>query len=106
MPERTDEQGETVRLSEAGEVTEEGCKAGHPLSLSKSSDRRDSLEDAVGVRASAESVGLVLFAKKLELTSESPATSRHRHWGARPCLPTAVSIEVVPAATRPAVFSA
>lgn len=91
-PERTEEQGETVRLSEAGEVT------GHPLSLSQPSDRRDSLDEAIGVKASAESVGLVLFGKKPELTSGSPAASPPRRWGTLPCLSTAASMKVVPAA--------
>lgn len=105
MPERTDEQGETVRLSEAGGVTE-GGSTHHPLSLSNSSDRRDSRDEAIGVKLSAESVGLVLFAKKPELTSGRPAASGPRRWEARPCLPTAVSIKVLPAATRLPVFSA
>lgn len=87
MPERTDEQGETVRLKEAGEVTRDGCMVDHPFSLSEPSERIDSRDEDMGVRMSAEFVGLVLssdtaalFAKKSELTSESPAVSQHCFW--------------------------
>lgn len=77
MPDRTDEQGETVRLKEAGEVTEESCATDQLLSLSEPSERMDSLDEAGVGKMSAEFVGLVLssdalFAKKPELTSESP----------------------------------
>lgn len=73
MPERTEEQGETVRLKDAGEVREES----HQLfSLSEPSERMDSLDEAGVGNRSAESVGLILssdrdalFAKKPELTS-------------------------------------
>lgn len=108
MPERTDEQGETVRLKETGEVTEEGCTADHLLSLSEPSERMDSLDEARGGEMSAESVGLVLssdtdmlFAKKPELTSEGPAVSWHRRREMPLCLSTAVSIE---AGTQLVVF--
>lgn len=56
MPESTEEQGETVRLREVGEVTEEACRADHVLS----SERMDSLEEASGRDMSAEFVGLIL----------------------------------------------
>lgn len=72
MPERTEEQGETVRLK--GEVTEESRQLF--VSLSEPSERMDSLDEAGVGNRSAESVGLVLssdidalFAKKPELTS-------------------------------------
>lgn len=76
MPERTDEQGETVRLKETGEVTEEGCMADQLFS----SERMDSLDEARVGNASDESAGLVLssdslFAKKPELTSASAEVS-------------------------------
>lgn len=81
-PERTDEQGETVRLKEAGEATEESGTADQLLSLSEPSDRMDSLDEArVGYR-SAELVGLTLssdtdalFGKQPELTSARPEVS-------------------------------
>lgn len=82
MPERTDEQGEIVRLTEAGEVTEERRTADQLLSLSEPSERMDSLDEAGVGNRSAEYVGLVLssdadalFAKKPELTSASPEVS-------------------------------
>lgn len=87
MPERTDEQGETVRLKEEGEVTRDGCAVDHLFSLSDPSDRTDSRDEAMGVKMSAELVGLVLssdtgavFAKKSELKSESPAVSQDCLW--------------------------
>lgn len=75
-PEGTDEQGEMVRLNEAGEVTEESRTADQLFSLSEASERMDSLEEAnVGSR-SPESAGLnmssdpsVLFAQQPKLTS-------------------------------------
>lgn len=82
MPERTDEQGEMVRLTEAGEATEERCTADQLLSLSEPSERMDSLDEAGVGNRSAEYVGLVLssdadalFVKKPELTSASPEVS-------------------------------
>lgn len=104
MPERTEEQGETVRLKDTGEVTEEGCTGDHLFSLSEPSERMDSLDEAGVGKMSAVFVGLVLSsvtdtlrAKKPELTSGSPAGSRH--WVMPLCLPTTVSIEAVPAAS-------
>lgn len=80
MPERTEEQGETVRLKEAGDATEESCTPDQLLSLSDPSERMDSLEEAGVGNRSAEFVGLILssetlFTKQPELTSESPEVS-------------------------------
>lgn len=82
MPERTDEQGETVQLRLKGEVTEESCTADQLLSMSKPSERMDSLDEARVGNRSAEFVGLVLssdthtlFAKQPELTSARPEVS-------------------------------
>lgn len=100
MPERTEEQGETVRLKEAGEVTEEGCTADHLLS--ESSERMDSRDEARRSEMSAEFVGLALssdtdtlFVKKPELTSERPVVSWHGRGEMSLRLLTAVSIEAV-----------
>lgn len=78
MPERTDEQGETVRLKETGEVTEESCTADQLLS----SERMDSRDEAGVGNRSAENAGLALssdtgalFAKKPEITSANPDVS-------------------------------
>lgn len=75
-PEGTDEQGEMVRLNEAGEVTEESCTADQLFSLSEASERMDSLEEASVESRSPESAGLnmssdpgVLFAQQPKLTS-------------------------------------
>lgn len=110
LPDRTEEQGETVRLKDTGEATQEGCTDNHVFSWSEPSERMDSLDEAGVGNMSVEFVGLVLSsdtdipcAKKPELTSESPAGSRHR---AMPlCLPTTVSIEAVLADTGLGVFS-
>lgn len=82
MPERTDEQGETVQLKETGDATEDGSAADQLFSLSDPSERMDSLDEAGVGNRSAEYVGLVLssdthalFAKKPELTSASPEVS-------------------------------
>mgnify|MGYP006994826336 CR=1 FL=1 len=80
MPERTDEQGDTVWLKETGEFTEEGCVKDQHLSLSEMSESRDSLDEARVGNRSAEHVGLVLssdtlFAKQPELTSARPEVS-------------------------------
>ena len=78
-PERTDEQGEMLRLKEEGEVTDE---SGTLLSLSEPSERMDSLDEARVGKRSAEFVGLILssdtdalFAKQPELTSARPEVS-------------------------------
>ena len=60
MPERTDEQGDTVQLKETGEVTEESGTADQLFSLSEPSERMDSLEEAGVGNRSAEFVGLAL----------------------------------------------
>lgn len=82
MPERVDEQGETVRLKETGDVTEESCSAGQLFSLSEPSERMDSLDEAGVGNSSVQFVGLVLFsdtdtlfAKQPELTSARPKVS-------------------------------
>ncbi|KAK5882324.1 hypothetical protein CesoFtcFv8_020923 [Champsocephalus esox] len=79
VPERTAEQGDTVRLRENGEVREESSMADQLFSLSEPSERMDSLDEARVGNRSAELVGLILssdtdaiFAKKPELTSASP----------------------------------
>lgn len=59
-PERMEEQDETERLKEAGEVTEESGMADQLRSLSEPSDRMDSLDEAGVGNKSAEHVGLVL----------------------------------------------
>lgn len=68
-PERTDEQGETVRL------TEEAPVGDHPPSLrSQPSDRIDSLDEAKGGHRSAESAGLLRSSdtRRPELTLPGP----------------------------------
>lgn len=65
MPERTEEQGDTVRLREAGDVTEESGTADQLLSLSQPSERMDSLDEAGVGNRSAESVGLTLSSETL-----------------------------------------
>lgn len=76
IPERAEEQGETVRLKEAGEVPEERGAADQLCSLSEPSERMDSLDEAGVGNMCAEFVGQILssdtdtcFAKKPELTS-------------------------------------
>lgn len=76
-PDRTEEQGETVRLSETGDASLDSCMADQLFSLSQPSDRMDSLEEAGVGNKSVEFAGLVvlssdaaaLFTKKPELTS-------------------------------------
>lgn len=65
MPERTEEQGETVRLREAGDATEESGTADQLLSLSEPSERMDSLDEAGVGNKSAEFVGLTLSSETL-----------------------------------------
>lgn len=87
-PERTDEQGETVRL------TEEAPAADNPPSFpSQPSDRMDSLDEARGGHRSVESAGLLRSSdsRRPELTLTDPAP---------PCLPPDVSPEAVPAGTQ------
>lgn len=75
-PERTEEQGETGRLKETGEVTEESPTPHQNLSRSSHSERMDSLDEAGVGNKSAEFEGLDLssdtddlFKKRPELTS-------------------------------------
>lgn len=113
-PDRTEEQGETVRLKEAGDASLYSCMADQLFSLSQPSERTDSLEEAGVGNKSAESVGLIvlssdtaaLFTKKPELTSVPREVSWHRCWEMPLCLSTAVSIEAGPAAKCSGVFSA
>lgn len=69
MPDRTEEHGETARLTETGE---EASLVDHHLSLSQSSERMDSREDAGVGNKSMESVGLVLSSDADALFTRKP----------------------------------